>query len=209
MQLGLTRDGRYRGWSSLIVGSGVCWSLLLAACWTPSVSRAAGYIPHGLVSDQPGVADHTDPDLVNSWGVAFNPTGFVWVTDNHSGKSTLYDGLGNKQSLIVTIPDAAGTVGAGGRSGIVFSGGSDFVVTQGADSGPARFIFAAKMASSPRGRRTCRLRHRPQSLTKSLIAPTSTRFTRGSRSAPAVVTTSFTPRTFTTIASTSSIAASG
>jgi uncharacterized protein (TIGR03118 family) len=124
-----------------------CWigSLLvaaLAACWTPSVSRAAGYIPHGLVSDQPGVADHTDPDLVNSWGVAFNPTGFVWVTDNHSGKSTLYDGLGNKQSLTVTIPDAAGTQGAGAPDGIVFSGGSDFVVTQGADSGPARFIFA-------------------------------------------------------------------
>jgi uncharacterized protein (TIGR03118 family) len=115
---------------------------VLAVWLTPSVSRAAGYIAHSLVSDQTGVADHTDPDLVNSWGVAFNPTGFVWVTDNHSGKSTLYDGLGNKQSLIVTIPDATGTQGAGAPDGIVFSGGSDFVVTQGADSGPARFIFA-------------------------------------------------------------------
>src|SRR5882757_8739030 len=124
-----------------------CWIgssfvAVLAVCLTPSVSRAAGYIAHGLVSDQSGVADRTDPDLVNAWGVAFNPTGFVWVTDNHSGKSTLYDGQGNKQSLIVTIPDAAGTQGGGAPDGIVFSGGSDFVVTQGADSGPARFIFA-------------------------------------------------------------------
>jgi uncharacterized protein (TIGR03118 family) len=110
----------------------------------PRESAAVGYLTQNLVSDVPGMAAATDADLVNSWGIAFNPTGLAWVSDNHSGKSTLYDGLGAKDSLIVGIPDASGTTGAGALTGVVFSGGNDFVVTQGADSGPARFIFAGE-----------------------------------------------------------------
>src|SRR5690348_10647395 len=55
------------------------------------------YAVHNLVTD-PGSgisAPHQDANLKNGWGVAFNPTGFVWVADNHTGKSTLYDGSGN------------------------------------------------------------------------------------------------------------------
>jgi hypothetical protein len=33
-----------------------------------------------------------DPNLQNGWGVAFNPTAFVWVSDNGTEKATLYDG---------------------------------------------------------------------------------------------------------------------
>ncbi|HEX3599638.1 MAG TPA: TIGR03118 family protein [Lacipirellulaceae bacterium] len=123
---------------------GIAIVAALVATLTPKLGVAVGYLAHNLVSDQPGVADTTDPDLVNAWGVAFNPTGFAWVADNHSGKGTLYDGLGAKNSLIVGIPDATGTVGNGAPTGIVFSGGNDFVVTQGTDSGPARFIFAGE-----------------------------------------------------------------
>jgi hypothetical protein len=64
------------------------------------------------------------------------------VTDNHSGRSTLYDGLGNKQQLVVTIPDVAGTQGVGSADGIVFSGGSDFDLVPGDTTTAARFIFA-------------------------------------------------------------------
>jgi len=124
--------------------TGISIVAALVALLTPEAGVAVGYLAHNLVSDQPGVSDHTDTDLVNSWGIAFNPTGFVWVADNHSGKATLYDGLGVKNSLVVGIPDATGTVGAGAATGIVYSGGSDFVVTQGADTGPARFIFAGE-----------------------------------------------------------------
>jgi uncharacterized protein (TIGR03118 family) len=114
----------------------------VALSLSPAVGRAAGYTAHFLASDVPGQADNTDSDSLNAWGVAFNPTGFVWVTDNHSGKSTLYDGLGNKQSLVVTIPDAAGNQGAGSPDGIVFSGGNDFDITPGDTTTAARFIFA-------------------------------------------------------------------
>ncbi|MGZ4257187.1 MAG: TIGR03118 family protein [Gaiellaceae bacterium] len=67
-----------------------------------------------LVSDQPGVASNTDPDLVNAWGLVSGPTTPWWVSDNGTNKSTLYRGSdGAKQSLIVTV--------AGGPTGVVFN----------------------------------------------------------------------------------------
>lgn len=103
------------------------------------------YVVHNLVSDGAVAADHTDANLLNPWGIAFNPQGFVWVADNHSGKSTLYDGLGNPQSLVVTIPPAdPGSSDPGAPTGIVYSGTSDFVVSNGTTSGPARFIFSSE-----------------------------------------------------------------
>jgi uncharacterized protein (TIGR03118 family) len=95
-----------------------------------------------LVSNGAIAANFTDPNLVNGWGVAFNPTGFVWVSDADAGKSTLYDGTGKPQSLVVSIPGPGGAVGH--PTGIVFSGGADFIVTNGTTNGPARFIFATE-----------------------------------------------------------------
>ena len=44
-----------------------------------------------LQSDIAGVADRTDPNLVNSWGLVINPTAKVfWIADNGTGVSTLY-----------------------------------------------------------------------------------------------------------------------
>ena len=81
-----------------------------------SVQAAPGaYTQHNLVSDVPGAADHTDSDLVNPWGIAFNPNAVVWIANNGTGTSTLYDGDGNKPSLVVTIP-------GGSPTRIVFNG---------------------------------------------------------------------------------------
>lgn len=95
-----------------------------------------------LVSNGTIPANFTDPNLINGWGVVFNPTGFVWVSDADSGKSTLYDGTGKPQTLVVSIPGVGGEPGH--PTGIVFSGGADFVVTNGTANGPARFIFATE-----------------------------------------------------------------
>jgi uncharacterized protein (TIGR03118 family) len=107
-------------------------------------SRAGSYSVRNLVSDGFVTADHTDPDLVNPWGVVFNPNGPVWVADNGTGLSTLYDGFGVKQALVVTIPTATGGTLPASPTGIVFSSGSDFVVTQNAVSGASVFIFATE-----------------------------------------------------------------
>jgi len=79
------------------------------------------YTQRNLVSDGFVAAEQPDPDLVNPWGIAFNPFGFVWVADNHTGLSTLYDGDGIKQGLIVQIPTPTADTG-GTPTGIVFNG---------------------------------------------------------------------------------------
>ena len=122
-------------------------ALAAALAFVAPVTQAGGSLrfqQHNLVSDGGVPAAHTDPMLVNAWGVAFNPFGFVWVADADAGVSTLYDGDGNKQSLVVSIPGPAGSDEPGEPTGIVFNGSAGFIVSQGALSGPSRFIFATE-----------------------------------------------------------------
>ena len=111
----------------------------------PASADPALYEIVPLVSDVVGVAPTPDPDLANPWGVAFNPTGVVWVADNHTGRSTLYDGHGTKQALVVTIP-AADAAGTGSPTGITFNGTGDFkiAVAPGATPIVAPFIFVSE-----------------------------------------------------------------
>lgn len=83
-----------------------------------------------------------DANLVNPWGLAFNPAGFSWIANNGTNTSTLYDGNGVAQSLVVTL--AAGAAGAARPTGIVFNGGSGFQVTENGVSGASPFIFAGE-----------------------------------------------------------------
>ena len=59
-----------------------------------------------LVSNGAVPAALTDPQLVNAWGLAAGPTSPWWVNDNGTGLSTLYNGAGAKQGLVVTDPSA-------------------------------------------------------------------------------------------------------
>ena len=49
-----------------------------------------------LVSDVPGLAPLTDPNLVNPWGLSSRLTSPIWVSDNGKSVSTLYTGAGGK-----------------------------------------------------------------------------------------------------------------
>ncbi len=116
-------------------------AIALAAAGPASGAGLNSYTAKNLVSDGGVPAPHTDPHLKNGWGVAFNPAGYSWVANNGTGTSTLYDGTGVPQSLVVAVPSATG-VGAGNPTGIVYNGSVDFVVTKGARHGAAIFIFA-------------------------------------------------------------------
>ena len=121
----------------------------LGAGVVPSQAANNRYQQKNLVSDVPGMANHVDGNLANPWGIAFNPFGFVWVADNGTGKSTLYDGDGNPQTLVVAIPGLPPSTQPGLPTGIVFSGSSDFMFTNPAampppPPQPARFIFATQ-----------------------------------------------------------------
>ena len=106
------------------------------------------YRAHRLVSDGALPADITDKNLVNPWGLAFNPNAVAWVSDNGTGVSTLYDGTGAPQSLVVSIPHAAITEdGLGHPTGVIFNSSTDFVVSKGGTSGPSVFLFAGEDGS--------------------------------------------------------------
>ena len=104
------------------------WTLVAAVCTAGAVvtgvagpaaatgadghDRDNGFIQTNLVSNIPGLAAHTDPNLRNPWGISTAPGLPLWVSDNGTGLSTLYDGAGNPAPsptpLVVTIPPAAG-----------------------------------------------------------------------------------------------------
>jgi uncharacterized protein (TIGR03118 family) len=111
---------------------------------------ARSYVQSNLVSDIPGLAAHTDPNLKNPWGTSVGPGSPIWVSDNHAGVTTLYDGAGNAQSLVVAIPAplSAGAGAVGAPTGQAFNtfdpSSSDFVISQDGNSGPAFFLFATE-----------------------------------------------------------------
>ena len=107
----------------------------------------SGFVATHLVSNtntstNPYSSSNVDPNLVNAWGIAFNPQGFVWVANNGTSTSTLYDGNGVPQSLIVSIPP--GSAGRARPTGIAFNGAAAFNVSQGGVSGASAFIFVGE-----------------------------------------------------------------
>jgi len=102
-----------------------------------STAALAQYQLTNLVSNQVGQAAHTDPLLVNAWGLVHTPTSPFWISDQGSGWSTLYTGTGAKVPLEVEIPSANGA-GTGSPTGIVWNGSNEFQVKGWASI----FIFA-------------------------------------------------------------------
>jgi len=71
------------------------------------LAQQAGYSQTNLVSNTGGVANTTDPQLLNPWGISILPGQDFWIANNNSGTSTLYDNQGKKDTgLVVTIPGA-------------------------------------------------------------------------------------------------------
>jgi len=126
----------------------------LESRWVPT---AGAYLQTNLVSDLPGTAVTTDPNLVNPWGIVATGTSPFWVSDNNAGVSTLYNGQGvpqpqptpanpNATPLVVAIaaPTSLPAGTAGTPTGVVANGGTGFVVSANGKSGPARFIFVTE-----------------------------------------------------------------
>lgn len=109
-----------------------------------TLAKAQFYKTQALVSDQAGTARTIDPNLINAWGLSASPTGPWWVADEGTGVSTLYNGNGVTQSLIVTIPSAQGGTRKGSPTGTVFNNTTGFVITNGSVSGPASFLFVTE-----------------------------------------------------------------
>ena len=93
----------FAAFSLVAVGSLVPIGVGAAAAWDKP-APAGRVLQTNLVSDLPGVAAVTDPNLVNAWGLSRSSGSPWWVSDNGTGLSTLYDGTGTTEALVVTIP---------------------------------------------------------------------------------------------------------
>jgi len=106
---------------------------LVCALSTGQALATTLYEQFNLVSDIPGMAAVTDPNLKNPWGVSFTATSPFWVSDAGANVATLYTGAGVPNALVVSIPAQEPT-------GQVANPTTGFTLTPG---NPARFIFAA------------------------------------------------------------------
>ncbi len=108
-----------------------------------SVSFGQHYTQTNLQANAPGLAEASDPQLVNAWGLSRASGSPWWVSDNATGVATLYNGPGTKQSLVVTIPPANPNnpkTPTGSPTGMIAnSNTTDFPLAPGK---PADFIFA-------------------------------------------------------------------
>lgn len=109
--------------------------LLAASAWTAcvlstSLSAATLFVQTNLASDIDGLAANTDANLKNPWGISFANTSPFWVSDQVTGKTTLNNGAGAPQALVVTTPPAP--------TGQVFNSSPSFALARG---GKALFIF--------------------------------------------------------------------
>jgi uncharacterized protein (TIGR03118 family) len=118
-------------------GLALAGSLTLALA---SPAFAQFYLQGNLVSDIPGRATLQDSNLINPWGMTYNPSGPFWVANQGSKTATVYlvdpaTGAVTQLSLVVQIPAAP--------TGQVFNAGLGFVVSSGGASDPSNFIYSA------------------------------------------------------------------
>jgi len=108
-----------------------------------SAAFAQHYTQINLDANVSGVAESTDPQLINGWGLARSSGSPWWVSDQGTGVATLYNGAGAKQGLVVTIPKSDPsdkTFPTGTPTGMIpNSNTTDFPV---APNKPAAFIFS-------------------------------------------------------------------
>ncbi|HWC96998.1 MAG TPA: TIGR03118 family protein [Candidatus Sulfopaludibacter sp.] len=82
------------------------------------------YLQHNLVADQPGIADFTDPNLVNPWGIYTSATSPFWVSEAGTGLSTVYNTATSTNGIFsVTTTKAIIPPSAKGASPATVTGG--------------------------------------------------------------------------------------
>jgi uncharacterized protein (TIGR03118 family) len=124
---------------SFLCLAGGAWLALSAGPF----ASAQHYTQVNLVANTSGVAPVTDPKLVNPWGLSRTSGSPWWISDNGTGLSTLYNGAGTINPLVVTIPKAnpnSKTFPNGTPTGTIANASpTDFLLAPGA---PAAFLFS-------------------------------------------------------------------
>jgi uncharacterized protein (TIGR03118 family) len=129
----------------------VTWIAVDALCAGAPRAQVADFVQVNLVSDIPGLATITEPELVNPWGVSHSTTSPFWTSNQGTSTATLFAVTDKTTVTKVTavnpptgnIMIPPGGVGAVGPTGQVNNTNtSSFPVNNGGDGGSAHFIFA-------------------------------------------------------------------
>jgi uncharacterized protein (TIGR03118 family) len=106
------------------------------------MSTNRGFRQTNLVSDTAVTATHTDPLLLNPWGVAFSPGQSFWIANNNRGSVKVFDASGNADSPgAIKVPAAPDSTLPSRPAGVVFNPvAEDFLVRDT----PAQFLFATE-----------------------------------------------------------------
>ena len=136
---------RDRSWIRVSAIPAIGLLATLAGCGDDDVTNTVpplnAFTQTNLVADLAGMGAATvDSNLVNPWGITFGPTGNLWVANNGSSTSTVYDATGKSVGITVSIPGNDPAKGAS-PTGIAFNSSTDFVMQGG---GAAQFMFAAE-----------------------------------------------------------------
>jgi uncharacterized protein (TIGR03118 family) len=123
---------------------------IAALCAGAGVANAAdGFTQNNLISNMPGLATITDPNLVNPWGVSFAGGSPIWISNQATNTSILPSVVGStgvSENFTVNIPTTAGpAVGPTGQvanANAIAGMSNGFAVNNGGNGASAEFIFA-------------------------------------------------------------------
>jgi uncharacterized protein (TIGR03118 family) len=103
-----------------------------------------GYKVTDFDADLPNVAAHTDPRLVNPWGIIV-AGGMLVVADNGPGLVTMYaPGTGTPARKAILVPPPGGSPGPAAPSGLALNPTKSFLIGTGAVKKPAEFFIATE-----------------------------------------------------------------
>ncbi len=117
-------------------------------CVSAGFARAS-FDWENLEGDIPGVAEITDSNVINPWGIALSPSGTIFVADNGAGVATAYFQNGTpapnfSNPLVITIPSSATNSDGANPTGTVWNTTAVFKVSNGTNSLPAKLIFVSE-----------------------------------------------------------------
>jgi len=131
---------------SLLVGT-IALAAILPGAWR---ADADPYVQTDLVSDIPGLAALTEPELHNPWGVSHTGTSPIWTSNQGTNTANLFS-ITSALTVTKAIPAASngnitippGGAGAVGPTGqVANTNTASFLVGNGGDGNSGHFIFA-------------------------------------------------------------------
>jgi uncharacterized protein (TIGR03118 family) len=131
----------------LLVTTAIAIGTIYAGAWRAE----ADFIQTNLVSDIPGLAALTDPELVNPWGVSHTATSPFWTSNQGTSTATLFAVTpDNNVSKVTAVNPPTGNIaippggmGAVGPTGqVANTNTASFQLTPGDATTSAHFIFA-------------------------------------------------------------------